>query len=340
MFDSSLVVQSAASSFNNSAIAAPSFFWSALLMLPLFAMVCKFGGDLISRLKWPRFNNPEHQSFDFALCVEIVIFAWLILMHGNYDVLRDSATTLPFIISGALFVLTASIVRKLRIVNPPIPDYMKIMKSKKLAVFAILVLAAALAGFSGMPTAVGFLMQSAAVFCGAIGCGWKKGIGPIPLTSAIMFAISAMMLMQPEFFRFGQLGNLTALHMIFVLLTGMLAAAVIALRSVNPRGRIHDSAFIKLKWLARIVAGLCIILFILTESVPVYLAFAATAVVSAAMSVWHAKSFSAALPGKIWAALLCCFGIMTSLPLITALGILHWVSLPKYDAVRQSKFLL
>jgi hypothetical protein len=146
--------------------------------------------------------------------------------------------------------------------------------------------------------------------------------------------------MQPEFFRFGQLGNLTALHIIFVLLTGMLAAAVVAVRNIRPRGGIHRSAFVKLKWMCRIVTGLCLIMFVLTESVPVFFGAAAALAAMFAISVWHARGLPEYLSEKLWAALLCSFGIMASLPAITALGVAYWAGLPKSDVPGQSKFLL
>jgi hypothetical protein len=136
------------------------------------------------------------------------------------------------------------------------------------------------------------------------------------------------------------LGHLTALHILAVVLTGALAMAILALSCVRPRGRIRAGAYSKLKWLFRICAGLCFILFVLTESVPVFLGFAGVLLVSFAMSVMHASSVSDSLYKKLWAAMLCSFGVMTALPLVTALGVLYWISLPRGAAFGQSKFLL
>lgn len=341
MFDSSLVVQSAVSSFNNIAIAAPSFFWSALLMLPLFALVYKFGNDFIAYMGWTGLQNSKTRTSNFALCIEGIILAWLILMHGNYAVLRDSASWLPYLIAGILFVVSASVVQKLKAVNPAVPSWYQNLKYRKL-ISVILVLAViAVIGMSGQPSIWGFMMQVAAVVCGAlVGRSITRSVGPILLTTLIIFALTSVMLMQPEFFRFGQLGSLTALHMLAILITGGLAMAILAVRNINPRGRIHTSAFVKLKWMARIVAGLCFILFVLTESIPVFLGFAAVLVCMFAMSVWHAESVPESLSKKLWAALLCSFGVMTGLPLITSIGILYWAGLPKSNAWKQAKFLL
>ncbi len=339
--DSSLIVQSAASSFNNAAIVAPTFFWSALFMLPLFALVYMFGNTFISQLKWTALSNPKARTFSFAFCIELIIFAWLILMHGNYNALRDPTSILPFIIAGTLFIITASIVHKLRIINPPMPEFFQKIKRKKLVIWSIILIIVALVGLSGMPTIWGFLMQSAAVFGGAmVGRSWNHKPNPISFTSIMIFILSITMLMQPEFFRFGQLGNLTIVHKFFIMLTSILAIAIVVIRNVNSRGKFSKGAFIKLKWLSRIIAGMCLVLFIITESVPVFLGLMAVLCVSFAISVRHAESLPEKLSNKLWAAMLCSFGVMISMPLITAFGILYWINLPASNVIKQSKFLL
>lgn len=338
MFDSSIVVQSAMSSFNNAAIAAPSFLWSALLMLPLFALVYFFGNAFLDRLNW----NPKNRTFNFTLCAEITIWAWLVLMAGNYDVLRDMRSILPFVVAGTVFILTASIIRKINGMNLPIPVALQKLKHRRLLFGTVFVLIAGLVGLSGMHTWWGFLIQAAAFVCGTIVglSGTRRCINPILMSCVLMFVVSTMMLMQPEFFRFGQLGSLTIIHLVALMIMGALIMAIIALRYINPRGRIHNSAFVKLKWMARFMICLCLALFILTESVPVFVGFIGMCFVSFVMSVWHAENVPENLSKKLWALALGVFGIMTSLPLITALGILYWINLPKSNVVRQIKFLL
>ncbi|MBN1324747.1 MAG: hypothetical protein JW974_00820, partial [Alphaproteobacteria bacterium] len=228
-----------------------------------------------------------------------------------------------------------------KVVNPPMPEFLKNVKRRKFMVRTILFIIVLLAGFSGAPTGFGFLMQSSAVLCGLlVGRAWNRGINPIPFISIIIFVITAIILMQPEFFRFGQLGNLTLIHKFFILLISALMSAILVIRNVNPRGKIRTSAFIKLKWMMRIISALCLILFILTESVPVFLGFSGVLLVSFAISVWHAESVPVKLSKKLWAVLLCSFGIMTVMPLITAFGILYWINLPSASVIKQSKFLL
>ncbi len=341
MLDFPMVVQSAISSFNNAAIVAPSFFWSAVLMLPLFALVYFYGNDFISRMGWTGLSNPKTRTFNFALCIEVLILAWLIIMPGNYAVLRDSVSTLPFVMAGVIFVLTASVAQKIKAINPPAPAFWGKIKWKKTFRIVSALAVVALAGFAGAPTWWGFLINAAAIACGAlVGFRVSRAISPILFTSIMMFAVSAIVLMQPEFFRFGQLGNLTIMHLIFVSMAGALVAAIVALRNVNPRGRIYHSAYVKLKWLGRILAGLCMVLFVLTESVPVFFFITGVFFVMFVMSVWHATSVPENLSKKLWAALVIVFGIMIALPLVASLGLLYWINLPKSNVWGQSKFLL
>jgi hypothetical protein len=46
MFDDAIIVQSAISAFNNAALVAPAFLWSALLTLPLYFLIWAFGGKI------------------------------------------------------------------------------------------------------------------------------------------------------------------------------------------------------------------------------------------------------------------------------------------------------
>jgi hypothetical protein len=316
MFDASLIVQSAVSSFNNLAISAPSFLWQSVLMLPLFWLVAKCGRNFIKR---------DTERFSFYTMV--IIFAWLILMPGNYMAVRDSFTVLPFVISGILFIGTANIVFGLKKVNMPIPRMIKRPNLVKWGMVALVIL---IAGFAGMPTWWGFVLGGASVLCGAlVGRALKRGFNPISFTTMIMLIVITAMLMQPEFFRFGQLGGLTILHMGAILFIGMLGIIIFAIRNVNPRARIHNSAFIKLKWMARIVSALCLVLFILTESVPVFLGLGLMFFISTAMSVWHAKSIPDNLSKILWGYMLCAFGVITVMPVITALGILYLQNQPR-----------
>ena len=114
----------------------------------------------------------------------------------------------------------------------------------------------------------------------------------IPGILLIIMATTTAMLMQPEFFRYGQLGNLTWLHLGAMMLVGAFTAATIAVRNIVPSNKIHDSAYVKLKWMARFVSMLGVAVFIMTESVPVFLGTTVALFILFALSVWHSGKSS------------------------------------------------
>ncbi len=101
---------------------------------------------------------------------------------------------------------------------------------------------------------------------------------------------------------------------------------------VNPRGRIHQSAYVKLKWLMRFVSALAVILFLLTEAVPIFIGAVLMLFVLFAMSIWHAESVPAGLENRV----------LTGLVVVTAMGILWYATLrdDKNKDAGGAKFLL
>ena len=79
---------------------APAFFWSALLTLPLYWVVWTFSGQIAEYLRWSRGNITLRAS----LWVVIITLGWVGLFGGNYSVLRDDTSTLPFMIAAIIFV--------------------------------------------------------------------------------------------------------------------------------------------------------------------------------------------------------------------------------------------
>ena len=69
--------------------------------------------------------------------------------------------------------------------------------------------------------------------------------------------------MQPEFFRFGQLGNLGPFHLLGILAFGLGISATFALTKIKPSNKFRQSVFIKLKWLSRVLSVLGIATFLL-----------------------------------------------------------------------------
>ena len=95
MFDESLVVQSAVSAFNNAALATPAFFWLGLLMLPLFYVVFVYGNRFLDIIGWNR-ADMQLRVIKWTVVLSLI---WLVLFGGNYVVLRDATTLLPFVIA-------------------------------------------------------------------------------------------------------------------------------------------------------------------------------------------------------------------------------------------------
>lgn len=341
MFDPSLVVQSAASSFNNVAIAAPTFFWSAVLMIPVFALVYFFGNNILSKFKWYGALFPGGKKPDFSFVIEALVLGWLVLMAGNYAVMRDTITWLPYIIAVILFIVTAGLCQSLRGLSGLGTGRLRDVKWGRLLGLLIFALVILVVGLSGYPSWWGLILQGGAFVSGLVfGRFWHRKINSESLLCVILFALTTLILMQPEFFRFGQLGNLTVIHLFFIILTGLTAVAFFTVKNFKPHNRLRRGVYIKLKWVARILIGLCVVLFALTESVPVFLALCGLFWASSVMSVWHRTSVPASLSAKLWALLLCCFGIITMVPMITIIGLMYWADQERGDLLKDARFLL
>ena len=326
MFEDAIIVQSAISAFNNAALYAPAFLWTALLTLPLFVLVWAFGDKILNLVGWSRTDMINRGS----LWSVVIAFGWLVLFGGNYGVLRDDTSTLPFMIAAIIFVMTAFIGSNLQ---------NNILFQRKNLPYLALVLVAL--GLSDMHVWWGPLLQiGVALFGFLLGRFAKREMRAEPSMSLIILATTTTMFMQPEFFRFGQLGNLTELHMIALMLIGILVAATIAVRNVVPAAKIHDSAYVKLKWMMRFIVMLAIAVFVMTESVPVFLAAAVFAFMLFALSVWHSAKTQNMLGDKLYALTILSFGIIISMPVISVIGIVMLANMPRGNLWTESNYLL
>jgi len=335
MFDETLVVQSAVSAFNNAALVAPSFFWLGVLWAPLMLLAYFYGTDFMRRIGW----HASDLHRNAAVITVVVTLLWLVLGGGNYGVLRDAGSLLPYCIAVVVFAGCALIGVASRGMN--FPRWRGASWRRRLMMIAAMAVAMFLIGMSGAPTWWGVVLQITAVAGGIIlGRLWRRADAPGAICGFVIFAVTTIMLMQPEFFRFGQLGRLSIVHMGALLAVAMSVAAAAALRNVRPVGRIHQSAYVKLKWMLRFVVALGMVLFLLTESVPVFLGTTAVLFVMFSMSVWHAQ----AVPENLWvrfvALTLGLFGLITTLPVISALGVMVWVAAGRGDRLADAKFLL
>ncbi len=325
MFEDAIIVQSAISAFNNAALMAPAFLWSAVLTLPLYVLVWALNFDITSRLGWS-LHILKHVSF----WVVLMTFGWIVLFGGNYSVLRDNTSTLPFMVAAIVFVASVFVGSHLRT---------KIFAKRENWLYVAL--AAVALGLSDTHAWWGPLLQIGAAASGfLVGHIAKSEMRDVPGVLLVIMATTTAMLMQPEFFRFGQLGNLTWLHLIAIMVVGMLFAATAAVRNIKPSNKIHDSAYVKLKWMVRFVVMLGFAVFIMTESVPVFLGTVAAMFVLFALSVWHSGKTPTALGDKLYAATILAFGIITTMPVISAIGIVCLANLPHGNLWAESKYLL
>lgn len=323
MFDDIVIVQSAISAFNNAALWAPAFLWWAILSLPLMFLVWGCAPVVQDKLGW----NTENMNGRGGMLLSAMTFLWVVLFGGNYGVLRDGVSVLPFVVAVIVFLSSLFVSSHMR----ELPKF-RINARVRFASLVLILFALAL---SDLHVWWGPVLQM-----GAFVLGWLMGrvargaMRPVAGMVLIMLVATVAMLMQPEFFRFGQLGNLTPVHLVFVLAIGVCAMAVIALNNVKPRGKIHRSAYIKLKWMLRVVSILMAALFVLTESVPLFLGMCGAMLLMFMMSVWHATSVSADLMERMLAVMIMMFGVITTMPVVSAIGVVYLAMLPRGGFLR------
>ncbi|MCM1294908.1 MAG: hypothetical protein NC311_05145 [Muribaculaceae bacterium] len=335
MFDDVIVVKSAVSAFNNAALIAPAFLWHAILAMPLFVLVYFCGNVFLDKIGWNR-NNIINNS---SVTMVVMTFIWLVLFGGNYVVLRDGVSVLPFVSAVILGLCGMFVAARTRDVK--LPRWKDASRRMRMAMIGAMVLILLAVGVTDLHAWWGPILQIGAVVFGVV--VGRRGRRTLPVVSGaivIMTMVVVAVLMQPEYFRFGQLGNLSVLHMLAIFVFGALVAACVAINNVKPCSRIHRSAYIKLKWMARFIVALGLVLFFMTESVPVFLGTVVAMFVSFAMSVWHAKKVSENLGSCLFALTLGAFGVLTAMPVITALGILCWMQLPCASFVSDIRELL
>jgi len=335
MFDESLVVQSAVSAFNNAALALPAFFWWGLLMLPLFYVTYKYGNKFLDIIGWTK-DSIQNRIIKWTVIMSLL---WLVLFGGNYIVLRDTETLLPFVTATIAFigmVFVGNITRDL-----PIPKWSGLTRRQKWQLLFFCALILGIIGLTDTHTWWGPILQIAAfIFGGYMGRRMKRDMPYIPFISVFLFLFTIAILMQPEFFRFGQLGNLTLLHLAGVVFIGIPIVGSVMLRNIKPSGKIYKSAYIKLKWLMRCIVALSGCLFIMTESVPVFLGTCALSGCLFWLKIIHAKTTPEHLADKLLMMGIFSFGLVTVMPVISCLAILGWISVPQNNTLQEIHTLL
>ncbi len=329
MFNDVVIVQSAISAFNNAALVAPAFLWWAILSLPLMFLVWKCAPMICDKLSL----GTDNINARGGVMVALLTFVWVVLFSGNYAVLRDGVSVLPFVVAVIVFLTSLFIASHMR----QLPAF-KINTRARCAVVILILLALVL---SDLHAWWGPVLQVGACLLGwLMGRAARGAMRPVAGMILIILMATVAMLMQPEFFRFGQLGNLTPVHLIFVLMIGVCAMAVIALNNVNARGKIHQSAYVKLKCMMRVVSVLMMALFMLTESVPLFIGMCVAVLLLFMLSVWHAKVQPSGLMERMLAIAIILFGTTTTMPAVTAIGVLYLSVLPQAKMWREFCALL
>ena len=335
MFDESLVVQSAVSAFNNAGLALPAFFWSGLLMIPLFFVVYKYGNRIMDILGFGRFEL-QTRVINWTVILSLI---WLVLFGGNYTVLRDSETLLPFVTALIAFMGMMFIGNMTR--DMVLPKWNELSRRRKYGIIFFCLLILTIIGLTDTHTWWGPILQIAAFVVGFLtGRKMKYKIGCVPFVSGFMFLFIIMILMQPEFFRFGQLGNLTLLHLIGIVFVGIPIIGSVMLRNVRPREKIYQSAFIKLKWMMRCLVALAGCLFVMTESVPVFIGVCLLTAGLCWLKIFHAKDVPQYLADRLLMLAIFAFGVLTIMPVISCLAVFGWLSLPNGNFLRELRALL
>jgi hypothetical protein len=283
-------------------------------MLPLFFVVYLYGNDFVLKLGWAK-GEIQHKTGFFSAAF---LMLWLLIFGGNYAVIRDGISLLSTMIAFALFMLTVLLVQQsIKL------DYIKIISGKKTewfvfgGVFLLTVL-------SAPHNWIGILLQVSAVLCGIItGCRIKREL-PLMDTVALVFGfVTTLILMQPEYFRFGQLGNLTLVHLAAVLFVGICTVTALVAKYTKSRSKIYQSAYIKLKWLFRIISLLALVLFVSTESVPVFVGLLCAIAMLEMLTIYHSDGNFKKISNQAWAFMLIGFGVITVCPVISSLGLIY-----------------
>ncbi len=335
MFDESLVVQSAISAFNNAALALPAFFWWGLLMLPLFFVVYKYGNRILDMIGWQRFGL-QTRVIKWTIVMSLI---WLVLFGGNYVVLRDAETLLPFVTATIAFMGMMFVGDMTR--NIPLPKLKEMMPRHKWGFILFCVAILTIIGLTDTHTWWGPILQIVAfVGGGYVGRRMKYKISSVPFISAFLFLFTIMILMQPEFFRFGQLGSLTWLHLAGICFIGIPLVGSVMLRNVRPQTKIYQSAYVKLKWLMRCLVALAGGLFVMTESVPVFIGVCGLAAGLFWLKIVHAKAVPEHLADRLLALAIFSFGLVTVMPVISCLAVFEWCSIPHGKFEQEVRTLL
>ncbi|MCL1786122.1 MAG: hypothetical protein FWG39_03165 [Alphaproteobacteria bacterium] len=345
MLDNQVIVSSAVSTFNNAALWEPGFLWAAILALPLFALAWIMGHDIFGRF----LSNAKTRERRFVFPIVLVMFVWAI-SHGNFGVIRDG-TSLVVILNAIILWLGAIwLSRRYYESGARLSKFIKGKKNpwKKLVDMAAPPAVAIGAGVAAIGAGLDeSLLQSGAVAVG-IFTGYmlnRRGArekDPRLLIGVMILLALFGLVMQPEFFRFGQLAHLSVFHLLFLCLTAAVLAAYFAASLVRPRGWFSDLHYGRYKVFMRAAGLFVVALLFITESALAFAIFCTWALSAAALGVLHAKSEEhlKKIKGETFLLLPGLFGILAALPVLTFIAIILWRQVPHGGFLKRIRELL
>ncbi|MCQ2562354.1 MAG: hypothetical protein MJ158_01935 [Alphaproteobacteria bacterium] len=324
MFENISIVETAISSFNNAALLNPMFLFMGLINIPLLLLVYRYGNDFVSQYGWTKQNINTKISSCFCISV------FVLLLMGNFGVLRDNLSILPVMVATIYFITITIITMNLWswICNT-------LNKKYRYMLFGICLL---LLIFTGIQTWCGMLLQASALISGII--VGRQLSGKKVNTECVVFVIMLLycfgIVMQPEFFRFGQRGSLTVLHILSLLLFGFILITYFVSKYIKKLTATRELIYLRLRWINRILLGISVLLFILTESILIYLFFLIFMFMTEFISKRYLSVTNIDYVKHLYAYGIILFGIITMCPLISALGCLI---LPKSVKIDLKKLL-
>jgi hypothetical protein len=342
MFDPTLVVQSAISSFNNIALHSPDFFWSALLCLPIFIVFWIFTPEISAK-----FLPDSKKRLRTIATWSIAFIAIWLLSHENFNALRDG-------ISLGISALTAACIFALGLFAgwhvPSFSNFVKVKeKWRKKMDIAAPIIASALIGLCAWGTWQTSLVQFIAAlfgfYAGRLMVYRNRRQMDSEWLSIILIGILLFgLVMQPEFFRFGQLGHLTIIHSLFLIAALVTIIGSIMMRLVRPTGWLKKSHYKKLMWLVRAGIIFALVLFFLTENALAFAILAMGIFVQSFIAIRHRSPTDGNLlknwSEDLWILSLGLFGLLTTMPAIICAVIILVRTRAKFDAKTAIKSLL
>ncbi len=323
MLEESTVVQSAISSFNNMALFGPDFFWSAVLALPIFAIFWIMGNEIVARFM----PNESKRRENISIVIISAITIW-ILSHGAFGVLRDQSWV-PVLSALVIFVCTTFITR--RVAKLELKSFVKNEKWQKRNRWILPLSVIILTGLTGEPTWMGFALNAVASGIGilsglAMNKMKKQEYDSIFVIASLVTVITFAVAMQPEFFRFGQMGQLTITHIFALALFFKIASLYFITHWFKPRGKLSVGYYKKIMLISRLFQIITILLFVFTESALALGLFFATSLFSAFISVRHLPENSNLKNTEtgLWNLIIGIFGIIINVPLFVCIAIVLW----------------